>query len=83
VRQLRTKTTTISVRSLFAGNGCLQDVLAAGNPDGVVIDLDGSDDRMYPCVQVHAEPQEAQTLFAKRPNSIGARGLSRLDHKNN
>jgi hypothetical protein len=39
------KTTNIPVRGLFAGNDCLQDVLASDNPDRVVIDFDGIDDR--------------------------------------
>src|ERR1035437_10294123 len=39
------KTTNIPVRGLFAGNDSLQHVLAANNPDGLVVDLDGVDDR--------------------------------------
>ena len=38
------KTTNIPVRGLFAGNDCLQHVLAANKPDRVVVDLDGVDD---------------------------------------
>jgi len=39
------KTTNIPVRGLFAGTDCLQNILAADNPDGVVIDFDRIDDR--------------------------------------
>src|ERR1035437_6447605 len=39
------KTTNIPVRDLFSGNHRLQYVLAANNPYGVVVDLDGVDDR--------------------------------------
>jgi hypothetical protein len=36
------KTTNILVRGLFPSNGCLQSVLAANNPNGLVIDLNGA-----------------------------------------
>lgn len=39
------KTTNISVRVLLSSNDGLQDVLVANNPDGLVIDFDGVDDR--------------------------------------
>jgi hypothetical protein len=40
------KTTNISVLDLFARNGGLEDILAAEDPDGLVVDLDRLDDRM-------------------------------------
>jgi hypothetical protein len=39
------KTTNISVLDLFAGDGGLQDVPAANDPDGLVVDFDRVDDR--------------------------------------
>src|SRR5579859_6430274 len=39
------KTTNISVLDLFAGNGGLEDVLAADDPNGVVVHLNRVDDR--------------------------------------
>lgn len=45
-RHLRKKATNISVLGLFAGNGSLEDVLAADNPNGLVIDLDRIDNPM-------------------------------------
>ncbi|MDU1491304.1 MULTISPECIES: hypothetical protein [Bradyrhizobium] len=39
------KTTNISVLGLFAGDGGLQDVLAADDPDGTVVNLDRIEDR--------------------------------------
>lgn len=38
------KTTNIAVLGLFSGNGGLEDVLAANDPDGLVVDLDRVDD---------------------------------------
>ncbi|MEW6152180.1 MAG: hypothetical protein AB1745_29725 [Pseudomonadota bacterium] len=40
------KTTNISVLGLFACNGGLEDILAADDPDGLVVDLDRIDDRV-------------------------------------
>ena len=40
------KTTNISVLGLFAGNGRLEDILAADDPDRLVVDLDRIDDRV-------------------------------------
>ncbi|MEW6395664.1 MAG: hypothetical protein AB1582_14100 [Pseudomonadota bacterium] len=40
------KTTNIPVLDLFARNGGLKDILAAQDPDGLVVDLDSVDDRM-------------------------------------
>ena len=40
------KTTNISVLGLFAGDGGLEDILAADDPDGLIIDFDEVDDRM-------------------------------------
>ena len=44
-RHLRTKPRTFPFSILFACNGGLQDILAANQPDGPVIHLDGVDDR--------------------------------------
>ncbi|WP_233023619.1 MULTISPECIES: hypothetical protein [Hyphomicrobiales] len=40
------KTTNISVLGLFARDGRLEDILAADDPDRLVVDLDRIDDRM-------------------------------------
>ena len=39
------KTTNISVLDLFARDGGLQDISAADDPDGLIIDFDRVDDR--------------------------------------
>jgi hypothetical protein len=44
-RAIQNKTTNISVLDLSTCSGGLQDILAANNPDGVIVDFNGIEDR--------------------------------------
>ncbi|WP_024336901.1 hypothetical protein [Bradyrhizobium japonicum] len=65
------KTTNISVLGLFAGNGSLENVLAANNPDRPIVDFDRVNDRAdvrlagvrVACVELFGhEPRESVNL---------------------
>jgi hypothetical protein len=73
-RAICDKTANISVLDLFAGNGGLQDVLAADDPDGLVVDIDGVDERRDPRVlQAQAGFRTLNIVVGNSERSIAKR----------